>query len=328
MRFFPVAIAAILHVAAALAPAEVITSEFFSVPEDEGWTLVVREGEVFSWADDGVYHQDFPSTCALEDVCGTEAFTLSVDAFNGNTAWFYEFRVSATGGRSEIIAGAPTSFSAFNAFGELYLARVASDQVKLFRDSSLPVLFFDLTPGILHRIRIELDNSQPPTYEWFIDSVSVDAGLAEDVFPSDDARITWQGRTWMQPTLNAWDYIRFGDIPIPASGDFNSDGQVDDFEVFYIDECIQRSAAGEPAHPSCSWSDVNGDNTVDCTDWEVIAGTLWTGPTDPPPIAVCVVVEAIPAVSQWGALVMALVMLGTGAIVFRANTPRRVRCCA
>jgi len=203
---------------------------------------------------------------------------------------------------------------AFNAFGMDYSAIVARDRVKLFRDAGLPILFFDLQAGVFHRIRLELRNDPPPTYKWFLDSVLVDEGLAEGPFPANDARIGFRGRSWHLPTFNQWDYIRFGDIPIPASGDFDSNGAADSFELFYFQECLDRSEAGETANPSCSWADMNADNTVDCADADLFAAIYTGNPADlnffqcnPP----------IPAVSDWGAAVLTLMLAAIGALAFR-----------
>lgn len=299
--------------------AEMVSSDFNSVPIEEGWDLVQQFCDPTLWIDDGTYSQrlDFEA-CGPPPQGGHDSYVRSIDSFVGSQAWFFEFRVLTTGDRSEIPGGAPAVLVAFNAFGEDYTAVVARDQVKLFRDALLPVLFFDLTPGVFHRIRLELDNAQPPTYEWFIDSTSVDFGLAEDTFPSDDARITWRGKAWFLPTENTWDYIRYGDIAIDGSADFNSDGEVNEFELFYIDECIQRSLTGENVHPSCGWADVNSDFIVDCADWQIVSETMWTGPDPPPELPSCIVdLNPIPAVSDWGVGILLLLALTAGTVVFR-----------
>lgn len=294
------------------------------MPADEGWEVQQQWCNPIEWVADGLYFQDLGDPACEPPDIGQVSYIRSIDAFVGSERWFYEFRVFTTGDRSEIPGGGPTSVSAGNAFGELNLAWVASDQVKLVRDGPFRVEFFDITPGVFHRIRLELNNAQPPSYEWFIDSISVSTGLADDVFPSADARIAWRGKAWFLPTENTWDYIRYGDIPLDGSADFNSDGEVDDFEVFYIDECIQRSAEGEPAHPSCSWADVDGDSAVTCDDWLIISDTMWTGAGDPPELPACVVAP-IPAASGWSVTVLTLLTLAVATLVYgRSGGCRRL----
>ena len=185
---------------------------------------------------------------------------------NGVSHWFYELRVFTTGERSEIPGGAPTAFAAFNSFGDNYKANVARDQVKLFRDVTLPILFFDIEPGIPHTIRVELNNEGIPSYRWFIDGVLVDEGEAEDVFPSDNSRITWRGKAWFLPCENSWDYIRYGVIS-QTPGDFDSDGDWDLGDYKYFAECAENGGAGVDAGPGCVWANMDGDNDVDLIDF-------------------------------------------------------------
>ncbi len=247
---------------------EVTTSEFFSDPISEGWELVAEQGDVSTWVAVGVFYQDLPNNCPPPPVCDSQALSRSMQAFNGRASWFYEYSVSATADHNEISNGAPTVVATGNAMGNLYHATLASDRVKLSGGPNLPILFLDVDEGVPHTIRLELFNDPPPgTFHWYVDSVLVLEGLAKSPFPDFDSRITWQGRTWMQPTLNAWYYIRAGDIPVDGSGDFDSDGRVALFDYFYFSECVDRSASGEPAFPSCAWADMDADGDVDFHDF-------------------------------------------------------------
>ena len=318
MRFPPLAFIFTLVMAVDHGRGDVITSEFWAEPELEEWTLLGAGPDLTTWAIDGVYYQDFENNCEPGDVCSTEAYRRSIEQFNEQPNWFYEYRVIATADGAEIPNGAPTVLAAANFFGNAYHCTVASDRIKLSGDIDLPILFLDVEEGVPHTIRLELFNDPPPaTFHWYVDSELVLEGLADSPFPDFNSTITWQGRTWMQPTLNSWFYIRAGDIPIAGSADFNSDGEVDEFELFYIEECIERSASGEPADPSCQWSDINADNTVDCTDWQIIKNTLWTGIDDPPDLAACIAgPPPIPAVSHWGVVVLMLTLAISGSLVF------------
>jgi len=278
--------------------------------------LAAQECDPAVWVSNGSYFQNLDSaTCPPELIASQDTYTRFIDSFNGSQAWFYEYRVSTTGSRDDIIFVGPAHQVVFNGFGESYHTVIASDQVRWTPDPSVPWVFFDLEPGIPHTFRLELENSVPPSYRWFIDGAVADEGIAEDFFPSADARMNFRGLSQVAPTFNEWQYIRWGDIPEVASADFNSDDIIDEFDSFYIAECIDRGAAGESAQPSCLWCDMNADNVVDCLDWEIIETQFWTGPTEPPPIPPCEF--AIPAVSQWGVAVLVLLILSMGTITYQ-----------
>jgi hypothetical protein len=254
--------------------AQVFSSEFFYDPVSEGWTLFQQYCEPEVWNDGGLYYQqlDFKA-CGPPPPPGggQDEYVIDIDEFNGSPAWFYEFRVMTNGDRSEIPGNAPTAISAFNFFGESYKVNIARDQVKLLSDNPDPVIFVDVTPDVFHTVRLELFNVIAPTYIWYVNGVIVGAGLANGSFPSDDARLTWRGRAWFEPCENAWDYIRYGVIPIDHSGDFDSDSDLDLRDFYYLADCItqRNNAPNQPADPGCQWADMDADNDVDLADWGV-----------------------------------------------------------
>ncbi|MCH9002544.1 MAG: hypothetical protein IIC02_08215, partial [Planctomycetes bacterium] len=245
----------------------------------------------------------------------------TIDEFNGSPTFFHEYRVETDGDRSEIPGGAPTVLAFGNNFGVHYNATVSRDQIKLFRDVLEPILFFDLTPGVPHTIRLELFNDPPPaTYRWYVDGVIFDEGLAEGAFPADDARITWRGKSWFLPCENRWQYIRYGLIPADGSGDFHSDGEVDSDDQYFFEECLDNSGENVDAGPGCRWADFDGDSDVDCDDWDAFE-TAWTGAGNPTVPVACGGV-LIPAVSTWGMTVTLLTLLCCGSILFRGRERR------
>lgn len=301
--------------------AGVVVSEYQSDPAQEGWQLVDQYCDPVVGVIDGWYQQELDmENCPGSKVGAQDVWRRTVQAFNGHPTWFLEYNVNPSGDSSEIPGGAPTVLAAANSFGIIYHMTVASNQVKFVRDVDQPILFFDVKPGTPHRVRLELVNKVPPTYAWYIGNDLVDQGVANGMFPVQDARVTWQGRSWHMPTLNQWDYIRFGDIPLDASGDFDSNGAVDSFDHFYFFECLDRSAAGEPASPSCAWADFNADNTVDCADWNTFR-VAWTGPDAPPVPPTCA--QAVPADSPYGLAAMSLLTFSAAMLVFRFHRPRR-----
>jgi hypothetical protein len=247
---------------------DVVTSEFFSHPTKEGWTLLGQQGDVTTWVFDGIYFQDFPHNCPPGPVCDLEAMRMSIESFNGRPRWFYEYRCSATSDHTEIPAAAPTVLAIGNFAGNNYHVTLASDKVKLSGDADLPILFLNVQPDVPHTIRLELFNDPPPAmFHWYVDSVLVLEGLADSPFPDFDSRITWQGETWMQPTLNAWYYIRYGDIPTDATGDFNSDADIDHVDFYFFHECLSSNGPVTDAGPGCRWADMDEDTDVDMLDF-------------------------------------------------------------
>ena len=218
MRLLPLILVSILAVGRV--SAQVVSSEFNSDPVSEGWTLIQQFCDPVTSVADGMYHQQLDrSACPNESEGAQDAYTRTIEEFNGEPLWFYEFRVLTTGDRSEIPFGAPTVLVAFNSFGLDYTATVAKDQVKLFRDVDVPILFIDLAPDVPHTIRLELNNNDPATYRWLIDGEVVDEGLAKGPFPSFNSRIGFLGQSALLPTENWWDYIRFGTFepdPVPT----------------------------------------------------------------------------------------------------------------
>ncbi len=270
MRIGSIALA--MALSAVHARGQVFSSEFFSDPVSEGWPLLQQHCGPILWNDSGTYNQrlgfdDCSDTAPPGG--GQDAYLANVSEYNGDSTWFFEFRAETDGDRSEISGIAPIAFTAFNFFGSNYSVVLARDRIKLYRDALLPILFFDLEPEVPHTIRLELNNVGVPTYRWYIDHVLVDAGLAEYAFPDHDARVVWLGEAWNLPCENAWDYIRYGRPPTPASGDFDSDGDSDQRDAFYFAECIAErgNGPGAVADPGCLWADMDTDGDIDFADF-------------------------------------------------------------
>jgi hypothetical protein len=103
-------------------------------------------------------------------------------------------------------------------------------------------------------------------------------------------------------------------------GDFDSDGDVDvvDFNTFAA--CFD--GAGQRAEVGCDPCDLDADLDVDCVDWLTFRGA-WTAPEDPPEFPLCA--GAIPAIPQWGVVVMTLLLVVAATIVM---SPRARHACA
>jgi hypothetical protein len=261
---------AVSTIAAARALADVFSWEADYLPADGGFIFVLAACEPESYVQNGMFIQELDDdACPNGPIGATEGYRRFFPELVGNPTFFVEWRVEGRGPNSELILGAPTALAVANSFGEAYTFFISRDLAKLNRDNLLPIVFVPIEPGVLHTHRLELYDED--LYIWFIDGIEVNSGVPEGPFPSDDARCTWLGRSGEFPTVNTWDYIRYGDIAIDESGDFDSDGDVDLRDHFYLSECIEAGFRGNgpniPADPGCEWADTDGDGDVDWADY-------------------------------------------------------------
>ncbi len=248
--------------------AEVFSWECNSLPVDGGWTFLGEFCEPTTWIADGSYFQEVDDdTCPNEPVGESEGYRRELVDFLDHPQFWVEWRVEGDGPASELFAGAPTALGLANSFGISYTFFIARDMAKLNRDNLLPIIFATFDAGVAHTHRLELFGDE--LYAWYIDGDLVDSGVPEGPFPSFDAFIVWAGSSWHEPALNRWDYIRYGDLQEPFSGDFDSDGDRDGRDAFYFAECIAErgNGPGAPADPGCPWADMDADGDVDFADF-------------------------------------------------------------
>ena len=105
-----------------------------------------------------------------------------------------------------------------------------------------------------------------------------------------------------------------------SCGDFDGDGQVDQGDFTQFGGCFTGPDNG-PVGPGCMAGDFDGDDDVDCDDWEQFADA-WTEPGDPPDFWRCSGGDPIPTMSEWGLVVMALLIVVTGSLTFRRQPTR------
>ncbi len=252
------------------APAQVFSSEFFLDPVSETWELIQRYCEPELWVEQGWYHQRLDMhACPGGTQGGHDSYRRSLQLFNDAAPFFLEFRVQTNGDRSEIPFGAPTVVAMGNNAGVIYHVTVSRDLVKFARDVDLPFWFIEIEPGFPHTYRIEL---YPGRYAFYIDAYLIDEGIPEGPFPAYDSLITWRGRSWYLPCHNAWDYIRYGVIPVDGSGDYDSDGAVTLDDFYFFHECLTNDRPGiqggpaNDAGPGCRFADFDSDGDVDLLD--------------------------------------------------------------
>jgi hypothetical protein len=139
---------------------------------------------------------------------------------------------------------------------------ISRDLAKLNRDNELPIIFVEVAPNAMHTYRLELSSDQ--LYVWYIDGEIVDSGVPEGIFPSFNPNVNMRGKAWNLPSTTWWDYIRFGRMPDDGSGDFDSDGDLDDADLYFVQECA--GMPGDDAGPGCRFADFDGDSDVDLVD--------------------------------------------------------------
>ena len=232
--------------------------------------MVQQFCEPETWIDEGLYHQRLDlDACPPGPGGGQDSYDRWITDFNGEPKFFLEFRVQTDGHRSEIPGGAPTVVAMGNFFGVVYHITVAEDLIKFLRDVDLPIWFIEIEPGVPHTCRIEL---YPKRYGFYIDGYLIDEGVPEGPFPAHDSRISWRGKSWRLPCENAWDYIRYGVIPVDGSGDYDSDTTVTLDDFYFFHECLTNQrlgingGPGQEAGPGCRFADFDFDDDVDMED--------------------------------------------------------------
>jgi len=273
---------------------DVFSYESTSFPEDAGWEVVSQFCDPETWLLDGWYFQLVAPGCGGPPGGDQDEYTRSIEEYEGTPEFFIEWRVSTDGDASEINGSAPAVLAAGGHGAVLYHFTIARDQVRFLRDTLLPILWIDIEPGIPHTYRLELYGEE--LYVWYIDGQVVDAGVPEGAYPSSTPSISWRAKSWYLPSTTRWDYIRYGTIPQPGSGDFDSDGDVDLTDYYFFHDCLTgplstdnaEPATGEPqldtgsgsagaSFPGCTWADFDADRDVDFHDFGAFQAAF-TGP--------------------------------------------------
>lgn len=188
---------------------------------------------------------------------------------------FLEWRVETDAPSSELEFGGGVVIAAASSGEVRYTFNIVRDRIRMIRDNRLPIYFSQLTPGSAHRFRMELVGAT--RYELFIDNQLVEAGTPEGSYPDLLPEIIWQAAARYFPNTTRWDYIRYGVIPQDAGGDFDSDGDIDPFDLHYFFECFDgmpdELAAGitrgpqRASGPGCRWADMDSDGDTDLLDF-------------------------------------------------------------
>ncbi len=260
--------------------ADVFSYECDSFPDQAGWEIAQIYCDPEQWVDEGWFFQHV-ELCPGDPAPGGQraSYTRSLAEHIGVGEFFIEWSIECDADRSEIPWGGGGLLSAWSNGGVNYHFVIASDQIRFLRDNQLPISYIDIEPGVPHTYRLELYGDE--AYIWYIDSQIVDAGLPEGAFPSFNPHMNFRNKAGWLPNTTKWDYIRYGTIPQPASGDFDSSGIVDLEDLYFFNDCLLGPDADGPG---CRWADMNGDRLVDGADIGLFVDALLAPQPPPPPV--------------------------------------------
>lgn len=269
--------------------ADVYTYECDSLPEVAGWDLTYTICEPEQWPDELGHLVQYVPLCESFPGVGSQFdYGRLIGDLSQETAWFAEWRVITDGPSEELPWTAPAALVVWDGDGiVLYHFSIADDQVRFIRHiPDNPILYFDIESGVPHTFRVEVFGQRlGDTYAVYIDGVPVDAGMADGPLwhPPWPPEVVFRAKSKFEPSTTTWDYIRWGTIPSIASGDFNSDEQVDSVDFYFFHECLSTPAG---SWPGCLWADFDFDGDVDCDDAAEFL-LAWTAAGELPSIPEC-----------------------------------------
>jgi hypothetical protein len=161
--------------------------------------------------------------------------------------------------------------------GSIYHVVMTESAAVLLRDIFIPRVIVPISVGEPHTYRIEVYADE---YLWYIDGVIVDSGVPEAPYPDPNAQIVWGAEVTHDsaPTATtAFDYVRFGEIPEPASGDYGNNGEVGLGDYRFVYDCLSKEGPdllggpGENTGPGCAFTDFDFDLDVDLFDFAEFA---------------------------------------------------------
>jgi hypothetical protein len=253
---------------------EVFSYECDSLPLQAGWVVGQNFCDPAEWVEDGRFYQRVEFCEGYDPPAGQQSsYNRSLSDFAGISQFVAEWRMATDGHRSELYYTAPASLVVGNNH-VYYHFTIASDQVRFIRDvGGYPILWFDIEPDVPHTYRLELYGSD--LYLLYIDSAIVDFGVPEDPAPASNSIVGFRAKAQFVESTTQWDYIRWGSIPQPASGDFDSDGDVDSEDLYFFADCLLGPDADGPG---CLWADLNADGITDGQDIGLFVDALLAPP--------------------------------------------------
>ena len=266
---------AILPVLAASAGAGFVSFEGEVFPETVGWERL-GSGGATRLLEEGFFVQFGVVIGALD------GYRRSLAGFAGRATLFIEWRVETDAPSSLLDASrTPVALVAGGSSFAFYHTTITDQRVQLFQDTSIPLVFVDIEPGMPHVYRLELYGEA--LYAWYIDGQTADLGVPLGPYPNADSRLTWAVRHYQPGYTTRWDYVRFGLIPLDASGDYDSDEDIDGRDFYFFHECLTNArpgingGPGNDAGPGCRFADFDADDDVDLLDFAAFQRTFTGG---------------------------------------------------
>ena len=198
-----------------LGTASVITYDGDVFPEEAGFDRVSSFDVDRSLTDGWFNHHVELGVWGPPPYGEKDYYNFDLPSFAGSP-FFIEWRMISdapdsevnqqNGGSLVVLVGGPVRYH-FN---------IASGVARIVRGIQYPVRYFAIEPGVAHTYRLEVFGDE--YFEFSIDSLVVDCGLPESVFPTPDALMSFGTRYYRAESTGAWDYVKFGAIPEPATG--------------------------------------------------------------------------------------------------------------
>ncbi len=248
----------------------VLNYEAIGLPEDSGWERIV-----FGTPERTLEGGWFVHTLQQQQ---RDAYRYNIGGISGLAGRFFMEWRAVTDNPEWLIDEwqVPAAVASGGNAGVLYHVVMTESAAVLLRDIFIPRVIVPITQGA-HTYRIEVF---PDEYIWYIDGVVVDSGVPEGPYPDPNARLIWGAEISYNsapPATTAWDYVRFGRIPDDASGDYDSDGAVTDFDYYFFHDCLTKVGPGifggpaQNAGPGCRFADFDADTAVDLLDFAEFA---------------------------------------------------------
>ena len=247
---------------------EVVTYAPVVFPDEDGWER--RLADTYGadrWIENGWLFHFVDQPDGWPGVFGNaEFYRRSIADFAGCEAFFVEWRAE-TDAPSSILesSGTPVVVSAAGASYAVYHTTMTDARVQLFRDTFIPLVFLDIQPDVPHTYRVELRGIS--SYAWYIDGEIVDSGIPIGPYPTESSFLIWGVRRHTFDATTRWQYLRYGTIPLEGTGDYNSDGILCTFDLYFFHECLSSGAPGDDAGPGCRFADMDSDTDVDLHDF-------------------------------------------------------------
>ena len=229
--------AVIVVALASQAYGEVYSFEGNSRLEVDGWTLLQAFCDPAESIEDGWLVQHVELCPGFDPPVGQQLdYQIPLAVFQAAEEFFVEWRMMTNGDRAELPFTAPAALVTGNN-SITYHITVANDQVRFIRDfPDFPVIWNDVQPSVPHTFRLLLQGTA--AYALYIDGNIIDAGKPEGAAPASDSVINIRAKAKFSASTTRWDYIRFGTMPVDGSGDFDSDGDHDLRDFYFLHECI------------------------------------------------------------------------------------------